>query len=131
MNRKLIPKIVAVAECGESFYAACKSARLRSVNLNASLLDAVSEGVEKINPATLADVRELPKVLQLDGLLHLLAMEDKRHRGWYADWYYSEVMDDASVTWQILGDVRVKSIADVLCWLDMAADARESAGGSR
>tara|TARA_R110000868_G_C10541102_1_gene734963 strand:+ start:130 stop:558 length:429 start_codon:yes stop_codon:yes gene_type:complete len=127
MNRKLIPKIVEVANCGAAFISAKKSAGLDDGGIDSSVSDAVSLGVEKINPATLADVRALPEILQMDGMLHLLNREERRRRsGWVADWYYNELFDEPSVAATILQDESIQVVAHVLRWIEKAADQKEA-----
>jgi len=130
MNRRLIPRIVEVANCGAAFISAKKRAGMNGSGIDSSVSDAVSLGVEKINPATLADVRALPEILQMEGMLHLLTREERRRRSkWVADWYYNEMFDDPSGVSAILQDESIQLVGHVLRWIERAADARESAGG--
>jgi hypothetical protein len=83
--------------------------------------------VRLINPSTVANVRLMPEVLQLEGMLHVLDLEEQRRRGkWYSDWYYDELTNDLSIMDRIMQDSEVKDIADVLRWIEKAADQKEA-----
>jgi hypothetical protein len=127
VNQKMIPKILELVECGTAFATAGKRAGVDKENIEMAIVEAIAEGVRLINPSTVANVRSMPEVLQLEGMLHVLDLEEQRRRGkWYSDWYCDELTNDFSIMDRIMQDSEVKDIADVLRWIERAADQKEA-----
>lgn len=127
MNQKMIPRILELVECGTAFATAGKRAGVDKENIEMAIVEAIAEGVRLINPSTVANVRSMPEVLQLEGMLHVLDLEEQRRRGkWFFDWYYYKLTDDLSMMDRMMQDPEVKNIADVLRWIEKVADQKEA-----
>ena len=131
MNQKMIPRILELVECGTAFATAGKRAGVDKENIEMAIVEAIAEGVGLINPSTVANVRSMPEVLQLEGMLHVLDLEEQRRRGkWSSDWYYyklaQSLTDDLSIMDRMMQDPEVKNIADVLRWIEKVADQKEA-----
>jgi len=127
VNQKMIPKILELVECGEAFLAAGKRAGVDKNNIERAVVEVIAEGMGRINPCSVANVRQMPEVLQLEGILHVLKLEALWRRGrWYSDWYCYELTNDLSIMDRMMQDSEVKDISDVLRWIERAAGQKEA-----